>query len=384
MDNHSIASVSEISFRSKGIMEKRKIRVGIIGLQPKRSWAAVAHLPGLRRLSDKFEIVGVANRRYESTLAAARECKIPQAFKSVAELVQSPDIDLVTVTVRVPNHKEVLEQALAAGKAIYCEWPLAVDFAEAERLVEMAKQKGVRTFIGTQVIANPQLALIRKVLSEGKIGRVLSHSLIGYGRINGAEITDEATERYLLDKTTGATMLTISVMHTLVALQYVSGKINSFNSLLATARPQIYSRERQGYVPMTAADEAGMQGFLADGSVFSLHYSGGMPYDDKGFLWEIIGSEGTLRISALSGAVQIENLKITLCRKGETAFSEITVSEQSLTGFGQDFIAGNLHRMYVGVWQDILTGSHMVPDFSDALELHRILDRIKATALRKA
>ena len=118
MDNHSIASVSEISFRSKGIMEKRKIRVGIIGLQPKRSWAAVAHLPGLRRLSDKFEIVGVANRRYESTLAAARECKIPQAFKSVAELVQSPDIDLVTVTVRVPNHKEVLEQALAAGKAM--------------------------------------------------------------------------------------------------------------------------------------------------------------------------------------------------------------------------------------------------------------------------
>ena len=213
---------------------------------------------------------------------------------------------------------------------------------------------------------------------------MLSHSLIGYGRINGAEITDEATERYLLDKTTGATMLTISVMHTLVALQYVSGKIGRFNSLLATARPQIYSRERQDYVPMTAADEAGMQGFLEDGSVFSLHYSGGMPYDGKGFLWEIIGTEGTLRISALSGAVQIENLEITLCRKGETAFSEITVPEQSLTGFGQDFIAGNLHRMYADVWQDILTGSHRVPDFSDALELHRILDQIKATALRKA
>ncbi len=363
-------------------MKKTKIRVGIIGLQPQRSWAAVAHLPGLQNLPDKFEVVGVANRRYESTLVAAKECHIPRAFHSVAELVQSPDIDLVTVTVRVPNHRMVLEQALDAKKPIYCEWPLAVDLAEAEKLAQIADRYGVRTFIGTQVIANPQLTLIRNILSEGKIGRVFSHSLIGYGRINGAEITDEATESYLLDKTTGATMLTISVMHTLVALQYVSGKIQYFSSMLATARPRIFSKERQDYVPMTAADEVGIQGFLENGSVFSLHYHGGMPYDDKGFFWEIIGTEGTLRISAISGAIQIENLKIMCCRKGETSFSEITVSGQALSGFGQDFIAGNVHRMYANIWQDLKMGSRLVPDFSDALELHRLLDKIKQGAIR--
>src|SRR6201986_4621938 len=101
-----------------------KYRVGIVGLSPGRGWAATAHIPALRALSDVFETAGVANTSLASAKAAAAAFGIPRAFESVADLVASPDIDVVAVTVKVPHHREVVTAALEAGKHVYCEWPL--------------------------------------------------------------------------------------------------------------------------------------------------------------------------------------------------------------------------------------------------------------------
>jgi predicted dehydrogenase len=52
-------------------------------------------------------------------------------FPDHEELVMQPDIDVVAVTVKVPHHRELVSAALAAGKAVYCEWPLGRDLHEA-------------------------------------------------------------------------------------------------------------------------------------------------------------------------------------------------------------------------------------------------------------
>src|SRR5215207_7540505 len=196
----------------------KKYRVGIVGLQPGRSWAAFAHLPAIRAQPDKFEATGVANRTYESSRAAAESNGMPHAYRSVDELVRSDDVDIVAVTVRVPNHREVVLKALEARKVVFCEWPLARDLAEAEELAEAARASGVRTFIGTQAVASPHIRHLKALIAEKVIGEILSHSIIGYGRIWGPEI-DDASEKYLLDDANGATMLTIPVAHTLAAVQ---------------------------------------------------------------------------------------------------------------------------------------------------------------------
>lgn len=71
--------------------QKQKIRVGIVGMRPRESWAAVAHLPALRQLGDDFEVVGVANSTLESARAATEAHDIPQAFASVSEMAASPE-----------------------------------------------------------------------------------------------------------------------------------------------------------------------------------------------------------------------------------------------------------------------------------------------------
>ena len=60
----------------------KRFRVGIVGLSAKRGWAAAAHLPALRALSDDFDLIGVANSSPASAESAAAAFGLPRAFES--------------------------------------------------------------------------------------------------------------------------------------------------------------------------------------------------------------------------------------------------------------------------------------------------------------
>ncbi|TML16120.1 MAG: Gfo/Idh/MocA family oxidoreductase, partial [Actinobacteria bacterium] len=115
------------------------MRVGIIGANPDRGWAAQAHIPALRSLADDFEITALSTTRRESADAASKLFDVPVAFDNHQELVNNPAVDIVAVTVKVPYHLELATAALGAGKAVYCEWPLGNGLKEAETLAALAK-----------------------------------------------------------------------------------------------------------------------------------------------------------------------------------------------------------------------------------------------------
>src|ERR1700694_2969119 len=117
----------------------RKIRVGIVGASPHRGFASIAHIPALRALP-QFEIAAVCTSRQESAETAARHYGIPLAFADPEKLAQHPDIELVTVSVKVPDHLRPVMAAIAAGKHVYCEWPLGRDTAEAVQMRDAAER----------------------------------------------------------------------------------------------------------------------------------------------------------------------------------------------------------------------------------------------------
>src|SRR5439155_18267315 len=84
----------------------KRIRVGIIGANPDRGWAAQAHIPALKSLSDDFEIAALSTSRRESADAAGTLFGVPLAFDNHQELVNSGNVDVVAVTVKVPYHAE--------------------------------------------------------------------------------------------------------------------------------------------------------------------------------------------------------------------------------------------------------------------------------------
>ena len=78
----------------------KRIRVGIIGANPDRGWAAQAHIPALKSLPDDFEITALSTTRRESADAASKLFGVPVAFDNHQELVNSPAVDALAAEIR--------------------------------------------------------------------------------------------------------------------------------------------------------------------------------------------------------------------------------------------------------------------------------------------
>src|ERR1700757_4661451 len=116
------------------MLNRNKFRVGIVGANPSRGFASIAHIPALHALPD-FEITAVCTTRQDTADAAARHYGVPLAFSDAEKLAQHRDVDLVTVSVKVPDHYLPVMAAIEAGKHVYCEWPLGRNTEEAVRML---------------------------------------------------------------------------------------------------------------------------------------------------------------------------------------------------------------------------------------------------------
>ena len=100
-----------------------RIRVGIVGatVTPGGSgWGANAHVPALQALPN-YELKAVCTAHAETAKASAEKFGADLAFHDINQMAAHPEVDLVTVVVRVPWHKELVLAAIGAGKPVCCE-----------------------------------------------------------------------------------------------------------------------------------------------------------------------------------------------------------------------------------------------------------------------
>jgi predicted dehydrogenase len=359
-------------------MLKSRYGVGIIGLQPNRSWAAVAHVPALRALPDLYDVVGVANTTRASAAAAAAAYDIPRAYGNPAELLADPSVDVVAVNVKVPHHGELVQLALNAGKHVYCEWPLGLSLGEATVMARLAKEKGLLGVCGMQGLASPEIVYVGKLVSDGYLGTVLSTTIVGRGRGWGASIPLRSTA-YVLDNSNGASVLTIPGGHTLAALCAVLGAVDEVSAVLSNRRASVKVIETGEVLPMTSHDQVLFCGLMASGAPVSWHFRGGDARDGNGFLWEINGTEGDLRLTGRSGHTQQIQLALEGGRADDKALKPLDVPAAFREG-GADPMVGNVARVYARMAADLRNGTHTAPTFDDAVEVHKIIDAIEKSA----
>src|SRR4249920_3165965 len=284
------------AYKSEAVIAMRKnvshkIRVGIIGANPDRGWAMQAHIPALKSLSDDFEITALSTSRSVSAAAAGKLFGVPLAFDNHHDLVKSAAVDVVAITVKVPYHFELAADALNAGKAVYCEWPLGNGLEEAERLAALAEKKGVLAVVGLQARSAPSVAYVHDLIKQGYVGDVLSTTLIGSGMGWGPAMPQ--SEAYTADIKNGATMLSIPLGHTLDALCHCLGEVRELSATMAVRRTSFAIVETGEIKPMTSHDQVSVSGLLDGGAALSVHYRGGMSRGTN-LLWEINGTQGDL------------------------------------------------------------------------------------------
>lgn len=101
----------------------------------------------------------------------ARQFGFSRATDDWRDLVADPAVDLVAITTPNRLHAEMAIAALAAGKHVYCEKPLALTLDEAEAMAQAARRAGTVTQVGYNYLANPTFLHARKLVAEGAIGR---------------------------------------------------------------------------------------------------------------------------------------------------------------------------------------------------------------------
>ncbi|MBV8509515.1 MAG: Gfo/Idh/MocA family oxidoreductase [Xanthobacteraceae bacterium] len=363
-------------------MPGQRFGVGIVGVEPGRSWAARGHVPALRALADSFEIIGVANTSKASAEAAAAAIGVRRAFADVAELVSAPEVDVVTVAVKVPPHLEIVKAAINAGKHVYCEWPLGKSLAEAEQMAALARARRVLGVVGTQARVAPEIEYLRQLIADGFVGDVLSTTLVARGGAlqGGGSIPTKKTWAYLLDRCNGATLLTIPVGHTLAALRDVFGEVAEVSSVLAVRRSTALAADTGEILPVTAPDQVLVCGRFTSGVPISIHYIGGAARDGDGLFWNIHGSKGEIRVSGPSGHTQMVPLSLRGARGEEKMLTALEVPISYRLGWPNDVEAGNVARLYSRMARDLREGTRTAPSFDDAVGLHQIIAAIETAA----
>jgi predicted dehydrogenase len=360
-------------------MPESTLGVGIIGVSPHRGWAAAAHIPALRALPN-YQIRALSAHSTESARAAGEVFGVDAVFSDHEQLVARPDIDVVAVTVKVPHHRELVTAALAAGKAVFCEWPLGRDLEDAQAMAALAAEQGVRTVVGLQARQAPAIEFVQQLLTDGYLGEVLSTTMVGLSVPGDVVVAPNA---YMLDSTNGANVLTIAAGHSLDTLNHVLGEFADLSAVSDLRRPLITIEETGERIAKTAADQIAVIGTLTSGATASVHIREAVA-GGTGFLWEINGTDGTLRITADAAYPEIYPLTVAGARGGDEP-AELAIPESltqkwpALTGL-QATPAYNVGRVYAAFAADIDNGTHAVPDFADAVRRHEVIAAIERSA----
>ncbi len=149
-----------------------EVGIGIVGygMMGKAHSYGYTLAPHVRALPCQPRLRVISGRNLVAVQEAARSYGVERVVDDWREVVQAPDVDIVDVCTPPGTHPEIVEAAASAGKAVLCEKPLAADYAGALRACDAVRRAGVPNAIGFNYRRLPALALMARLIEQGRIG----------------------------------------------------------------------------------------------------------------------------------------------------------------------------------------------------------------------
>jgi predicted dehydrogenase len=352
------------------IKASKTIRVGIVG---GGNWARHGHLRVLSLLP-AYEIAAIYSRRIESAKAAAEEYGIAHVADTLAALVEHPEVDLVVVLNTAPQHADTVRAAIAAGKDVYCEWPLTPKVEISRELVLLAKQKCVRTLVGLQRRLAPHNRYLTDLLKDGFVGKLRSvrlHVSMSYFQ---ATLTSALAWSAPPENFSGA--IAIYAGHFLDMLFTATGWPDASVGVALNQFKVVTISETGEQIPTTNPDQLVVGGTIGN-AVVSIHVEAGKR-NGSGVQIDITGHDGDLRIentSAFGGGG--EDYRIYGARGGDNQPLHpmpVPASYNRVPESGLPSAVLELAELYTAYVRDVATGERTAPAFDDAVVLHEFLN----------
>lgn len=147
------------------------LKIGIIGAG---GIATDVHIPSYLACGDKVEIVAIADIAVERAQEVAKEFDIPHAFASYKEMLESVELDAVSVCVPNKFHAEASITALEAGCHVLCEKPPAMTVEEAEKMAQVAEKSGKFLSYGFHYRYQAEVETAKSFIDAGELGEIYS------------------------------------------------------------------------------------------------------------------------------------------------------------------------------------------------------------------
>ncbi|KOV96258.1 oxidoreductase [Streptomyces sp. NRRL B-3648] len=332
-------------------------------------------MPALAGLAG-FEVTAVATTNQASADRAAAAHGVPHAFSGAGALAAHPDVDLVVVSVKVPEHATVIRAALEAGKHVLSEWPLGVDAAEADDLARSAAAAGVVHAVNLQGYRSPDARYVAELIAGGAIGRPESVVLVAAGDpLGGARIAPELA--WSTDPAAGTSLLTVMAGHFLATLDRMAGRLVEVSARLPRRYDDVEVEGTGRTVPNGVPGQVLLHGVLESGATASVAVHGGSGTPD-GFFVKFVGADGVLTVAPTRPGMFMHWTDWDIRVDGV----RVRVPEDYRT-VPFDPAAGpvaNVAAVYEEIARSITEGRRPHPDFHTAAAHHRVLATIERAA----
>lgn len=304
--------------------QDQPIRVALIGAGV---FAQDAHVPSLLRHPDRFEIVAVYSRTQASAAALAEQ--IPQdvdLYTDLDALLARRDIEAVDIVLPINVQAGMIPAALAAGKHVLSEKPIAPDIMTARQLLSTyaTRQASAVWMVGENWRYEDAYIRAAALIQEGAIGTPVTSAWISYTSFSPQSKYYHTTWRR--DGSVPGGFLLDGGVHHIAAMRMVLGEITA---VTATARQVSPDLKPLDTLSASVSFDNGVLG------TYLVTYAAGAGWTPS---FDIVGTEGTLRV---------QRRQIELTRGEET--EQIDVDgyngvEWELVAFADAIRHGSAHR----------------------------------------
>lgn len=317
---------------------------------------------------------------------AARRYGFARATTDWRAVVEDSRVDLISITTPNALHRDMAIAALAAGKHVYCEKPMALTLADAEAMAEAARASPGRTLVGYNYIKNPAVIHARRIIDEGTIGRP-------------ARFRGTYDEDYMADPSipyswrcrvadAGTGTLGDLACHLVSVAQYLMGPVEAVLAQTAIVHDERPDPDRPGATGIVENEDAADALVRFQSGATGVFSSSRVAWGRKNRLaFELTGTRGTLvfdqeRMNELwlyegeAGAAgrvgaPLEGFRRVLTGPQHPPYGAFIPSAGHGLGFNDLKVAEAGHLL-----QALADGSPLSPDFQEALAVERVIHGI--------
>ncbi len=147
----------------------RKLRVGIVGLGRA---GRLMHAPEMAQYPEQFEIVAACDHAPDRLENLPKEFDKAKKYTDIAQVLADPEVELVTIATRNPDHTPQAIRALEAGKYVVVDKPIAISYAQVKELAAAEKRFPGKLFLRFNRRFEPAFNHLREILDSGILGKV--------------------------------------------------------------------------------------------------------------------------------------------------------------------------------------------------------------------